>query len=44
MHTRVVATHKTTTPLTKMSPETVEGGPKRRDMENMVDQDGLPIE
>ena len=44
MHTRVVAAHKTTTPLTKMSPETVEGDPKRRDMENMADQDALPIE
>jgi hypothetical protein len=39
-----MAAHKTTTPLMKMSPETVEGNPMRRDMENMVDQDALPIE
>ena len=44
MHTRVVAAHKTTTPLTKMGPETVEGDAKRRDVENMADQDVLPIE
>ena len=44
MHTRVVAAHKTTTSLTKMGQETVEGGAKRRDMENMADQDALPIE
>ncbi len=44
MHAHVVAAHKTTTPLTKMSPETVEGDPKRRDVENMTDQYALPIE
>ncbi len=44
MHTRVVAAYKTTTPLMKMSPETVEGDTKRRDVENMADQDALPIE
>ena len=44
MHTRVVAAHKTTTLLTKMNPETVEGDPRRRDMDNMADQDALPIE
>ena len=44
MHTRVVAAHKTTTSLTKMGQETVEGDAKRRDMENMADQDALPVE
>jgi hypothetical protein len=37
MHARVVAAHKTTTPLRKMSPETVEWNPKRRDVKNMAD-------
>jgi hypothetical protein len=44
MHARVVAAHKTTTPLTKMGPETVEGDPKHRDVENMADQYVLPVE
>jgi len=44
MHARIVAAHKTTTPLTKMSPETVEGGLKRRDVKNMADQYALPVE
>jgi hypothetical protein len=44
MHTRVVGAHKTTTPLTKLGPETVEGDAKRRDVENMADKDVLPVE
>jgi len=44
MHARIVAAHKTTTPLTKMSPETVEWDPKRRDVKNMADQYALPVE
>ena len=44
MHARVVAAHKTTTSLSKMSPETVEWNPKRRDVKNMADQYALPVE
>ena len=44
MHARVVAAHKTTTPLTKMSPETVEWNSKCRDVKNMADQYALPVE
>ena len=44
MHTRVVAAHKTTTPLTKMGPETVEGDAKRRDVENVANKNALLIE
>ena len=44
MHARVIAAHKIATPLTKMSPETIEGDPKCRDVENMVDQYALPVE
>jgi len=39
-----MAAHKTTTPLTKMSLETVEGDPKRQDVKNMADQYALPVE
>ena len=39
-----VATHKTTTPLTKMGPETVEGDAKRRDTKNVADKDALSVE
>ncbi len=39
-----MAAHKTTTLLTKMSPETVERDPKCRDVENMADQYALPVE
>ena len=44
MHACVMTTHKTTTPLAKMSSETVEGDPKRRDVKNVADQFALPVE
>ena len=44
VHTCVVAAHKTTTPMRKMGPETVEGGAKHRDVESMADMDALPVE
>ena len=44
MHTRVVAAHKTTTPLMKMGPETVEGDAKLQDVENMAEKVALPVE
>jgi len=44
MHARIVAAHKTTTPLMKMSPETVEWNPKCRDVKNMADEYALSVE
>jgi hypothetical protein len=44
VHTRIKAPHKSTPPLTKVSPKAVERNPKGQDVKDITDQEMFTIQ